>query len=73
MPQGEQDMPDSMGSVPGHLPDVTNPGTGARSRSQQHLLVKTSPAAEKSWIDSEFDYEFEKWWRAGAKEAICHR
>ena len=25
---------------------------GARSRSQQHLLVKASLAAEKSWIDS---------------------
>ena len=24
MPQGEQDMSDSMGSTPGHLPDVAN-------------------------------------------------
>ena len=45
-------MPDPMGSIPGHLSDVANShaGTGARSRSQQHLLVKASPAAEKSWM-----------------------
>ena len=47
MPQGEQDMPDSMGSVPGHLPDVTN--TQALASARQGLA---SPAAEKSWIDS---------------------
>ena len=42
---------------------------GACSSLQQHLLVKTPLGAEKSWIDSTnyFDYEFEKWWRMGAK------
>ena len=39
-----QDMPDSMGSIPGHLPEVTNTQALARAadRSSIILLVQTS-------------------------------
>ena len=41
-------MPDSMGSVPGHLPDVTN--TQALARASDRSSICSS--SEKSWIDS---------------------
>jgi hypothetical protein len=49
MPKGEQDTPDSMESISGHLPDVTN--TQALARAADRSSICSSPAAEKSWID----------------------
>ena len=37
MSQGEQDMPDSMGPIPGHLPDVTNTQALARAADRSSI------------------------------------